>query len=84
MRTSSDTLRAAIASAKRSPEPSNSAPVGDSQPVEAGKSSTHGSTEKSADTSTCDDCDYEFIVSATERHPVAIICNKHDWYGAIL
>ena len=30
-----------------------------------------------------DDCDLEFLMTGADRHPVAIICSKHNWRGGI-
>lgn len=39
--------------------------------------------DRPEDTSTSDDCDFEFILAGHTRHPVQIVCVTHDWVGRI-
>src|SRR6185369_13992903 len=60
-----------------SPSPSTSA--------DSGTSSTNGSTEESpgASTVTTTACEFEFVMGASELHPVGIVCTVHGWVGDV-
>lgn len=59
---------------------------GDWMPDAAGTSSMPGSTPpgRHRATPTEDECEIEFIMDASNRHPVGIVCTTHDWKGDIV